>query len=188
MLFKVEAEVKVWDGDAVWIEMMPGMEIYAIVSTDVIDIGHRAIYAWWDLNLDHPVIFSSYREYEVWRRLSKVSGIGPLLSARILRVLGVEGLVQVLASGDVSSLVRIRGVGPKLAKRVVSELADMVSSKLKLGDYEDIVDAFAKWGFEREKVKDVLGKMLESGEKNIDDLLADVLRELAGGDGDDSTR
>jgi len=188
MLLRVEAEVKEYSGDTLWFQLAPGVDMYGVVATDGIESGRMSLYVWWDVNIDHPVVFSEYGEYEVWRRLSKVSGIGVLLGARILRVLGVDGLIRVLASGDISSLMKIKGVGMKLAKRIVSELADMVSAKIRVGNYGDIIEAFVKWGFDREQVQDVLQRVLERGDMKIDDLLAEVLKELAGGEEDDSAR
>ena len=68
--------------------------------------------------------FASERERELFERLITVSGIGPRLAQVVLSGLPTADLLQAIASGDVTRLTRIPGVGKKTAERMVVELRD----------------------------------------------------------------
>ena len=56
--------------------------------------------------------------------LLSVSGTGPAIALQALSAFTVGELISDLSSGDVNSLKRIKGVGKKLAERLVLELRD----------------------------------------------------------------
>ena len=63
--------------------------------------------------------------------LRQVSGIGP---STALRVLGAQGtpadVAAAIAQGDVDA-IKVKGVGPKIAKRVITELKDKMGAVLE---------------------------------------------------------
>ena len=68
--------------------------------------------------------FSTVQERELFRLLLSVSGTGPAIALQALSAFPVSELIGDLSTGDVNSLKRIRGVGKKLAERLVLELRD----------------------------------------------------------------
>ena len=68
--------------------------------------------------------FSTLEERELFRLLLSVSGTGPKIALQALSAFSVKELIRDLGSGDVDSLKRIKGVGKKLAERMVLELRD----------------------------------------------------------------
>ena len=68
--------------------------------------------------------FATADEREVFRGMIKVSGVGPKLALAALSAMRPDELRQYVASGDVSLLTRIPGVGRKTAERLVVELRD----------------------------------------------------------------
>jgi Holliday junction DNA helicase RuvA len=68
--------------------------------------------------------FSTMEERELFRLLLSVSGTGPKIALQALSAFSVKGLIHDLHHGDVDSLKRIKGVGKKLAERMVLELRD----------------------------------------------------------------
>lgn len=68
--------------------------------------------------------FPTLLEKEWHRVLTSVQGVGAKASMAILGALGPDALARAIALGDVSSLRKAPGVGPKLAQRVVLELRD----------------------------------------------------------------
>ena len=66
--------------------------------------------------------FLELQEKHLFERLTSVSGIGPALAIKILSGLPAEQLISALRSGDHAQLVRIPGVGKRLAERLVVEL------------------------------------------------------------------
>ena len=68
--------------------------------------------------------FLTTEERELFRLLLSVSGTGPAIALKALSAFTVGELISDLSSGDVNSLKRIKGVGKKLAERLVLELRD----------------------------------------------------------------
>ncbi len=68
--------------------------------------------------------FLTKEERTLFRLLLSVSGTGPAIALQALSAFTVGELISDLSSGDVNSLKRIKGVGKKLAERLVLELRD----------------------------------------------------------------
>lgn len=77
--------------------------------------------------------FSTEKEMECFKLLLTVSGIGPKAALAILSALSVEQLAVCIASSDVKSITQAKGVGPKVAQRVILELKDKLAKGLDLG-------------------------------------------------------
>ena len=68
--------------------------------------------------------FADVAERSAFDLLTAVQGVGPAVAMAILSHLGVGELRRALAVRDRAALHAVKGVGPKLAERVVLELAD----------------------------------------------------------------
>lgn len=60
--------------------------------------------------------------------LQTVQGVGVKAALSILSALSPDDLILALSAGDKAMITRADGVGPKLAQRIVNELADKASS------------------------------------------------------------
>lgn len=101
--------------------------------------------------------FHDPEEKRLFEKLVVVSGVGPKLAIKILSGLSPERTVQAIRAQDHAQLVRIPGVGKKLAERLVVELKD------KLDDFavapapaavqgpavEDVLSALTNLGYQR---------------------------------------
>src|SRR5262245_14028544 len=67
--------------------------------------------------------FSSEEERAWFAHLQTIPGVGAKVALAILDVLTVAELVDAIATQDKASVARANGVGPKLALRIVQELA-----------------------------------------------------------------
>lgn len=72
--------------------------------------------------------FALEEERELFRLLQKVSGVGPGLALQILSRAGVREIAQAIAEGRADVLKSLKGVGPKTAQRLVTELSDKVGA------------------------------------------------------------
>jgi Holliday junction DNA helicase RuvA len=68
--------------------------------------------------------FLTQEEKLLFERLISVSGIGPKLAITVLSGLAVADLIAAIRAGEVNRLVRIPGVGKKIAERIVLELRE----------------------------------------------------------------
>ena len=72
-------------------------------------------------------------EKEWHRLLMSVQGVGAKASLAILGTLGPEGLGRAIALGDWNSVKAAKGIGPKIAQRVVQELKDKAPAVMAMG-------------------------------------------------------
>jgi holliday junction DNA helicase RuvA len=98
--------------------------------------------------------FLESEEKRLFERLITVSGVGPKLAIKILSGLNSERVVQAIRGQDHAQLVRIPGVGRKLAERLVVELKDKL---------EDFAVAPAPTGPHGAAVEDVLSALVNLG-------------------------
>jgi len=67
--------------------------------------------------------FATTAERDAFVALQSVTGVGPRLALAMLAVHSPEGLSSIVALGDRGALERVPGVGPKVAARLLLELA-----------------------------------------------------------------
>ncbi len=72
--------------------------------------------------------FGSAGEREAFRQLTSVQGVGGRVALAILSTLDPAELASAIANGDKAMVARANGVGPKLAQRIVNELAGKMGS------------------------------------------------------------
>ncbi|QDP19310.1 Holliday junction branch migration protein RuvA [Sphingomonas xanthus] len=77
--------------------------------------------------------FGSAGERETFRALTGVQGVGGRVALAILSVLGPEELAGAVSRGDKAMVARANGVGPKLAMRIVNELAGKLGNPALAG-------------------------------------------------------
>ena len=72
--------------------------------------------------------FADDAERELFTLLQTVAGVGPRLALAVLAVHDPDTLRRALAGGEVKTLTRVPGIGPKVAQRLVLELKDKVGA------------------------------------------------------------
>lgn len=115
--------------------------------------------------------FANKRERDLFLMLIGVSGVGPNTARMILSSVTVEQAESAIASGDVSVLKSVKGVGAKTAERIIVDLKD----KIKLGDialigkagvatsaiFDEALAALVMLGFSQPTSSKVLKKLLQ---------------------------
>lgn len=87
--------------------------------------------------------FTTLAEKEWHRLLTSVQGVGAKASLAILGVLGADGVSRSIALGDWNAVKAAKGVGPKIAQRVVLDLKDKAPAVMSMGNAEPQMDADA---------------------------------------------
>ena len=77
--------------------------------------------------------FPTLVEKEWHRLLTSVQGVGAKASLAILGTLGPDGVSRAIALGDWNAVKAARGVGPKIAQRVVLDLKDKAPGVMAMG-------------------------------------------------------
>lgn len=68
--------------------------------------------------------FGTERERSLFRELIKVSGVGPRIALAILSGVTVDEFHRCIEAQDAATLVRVPGIGRKIAERLVIEMRD----------------------------------------------------------------
>lgn len=76
--------------------------------------------------------FMTLAEKEWHRLLTSVQGVGAKASLAILGTLGADGVSRAIALGDWNAVKAAKGVGPKIAQRVVLDLKDKAPAVMAL--------------------------------------------------------
>lgn len=75
--------------------------------------------------------FASKEELSVFNMLISVSGVGPKMGIAVLAAMSPSEFSLAVASGDFKAISKSKGIGPKLAQRIVLELKDKISKDIK---------------------------------------------------------
>ena len=130
--------------------------------------------------------FGSSGEREAFRQLTSVQGVGGRVALAILSTLDPVELATAIAHGDKAMVARANGVGPKLAQRIVNELAGKMGSPALAATAgggpprgtaaQDALSALANLGF---KPGDASAAVAAAAEELGPDATLDALVRLA---------
>ncbi len=134
--------------------------------------------------------FATKTELQCFKLLIGVSGVGPKVGIALLSDLTPEQITLAISAGDVKSLTRAQGVGPKLASRIILELKDKLKGfgtsdngvELKgsviadTGNISKAVGALAVLGFSAADVTPVLSKLDPS--LSVEQLIGETLKKM----------
>ena len=76
--------------------------------------------------------FPTLMEKEWYRLLMTVQGVGAKATLAILGALGAEGVSRAIALGDWNAVKVARGIGPKIARRIVFDLKDKAPAVMSM--------------------------------------------------------
>ncbi|NUU30198.1 Holliday junction branch migration protein RuvA [Arthrobacter sp. C9C5] len=117
--------------------------------------------------------FSSDDEREVFDVLLSVSGVGPRLALAVLAVHEPEAIRVAAHSGDGKAFTKVPGIGPKVAGRIVLELAGKLVPHGTPGGSAPAVSAEAVWKPQVVAAMTSLGWSEKDATASIDKSLAD---------------
>ncbi len=122
--------------------------------------------------------FASREELASFEMLISVSGVGPKVALCVLNALSPSEFSLAVATGDYKAISRSKGVGPKLAQRIILELKDKIAKDLQSdaaasgtvpgpipAGYisEDAVAALMVLGYSSKEASDAVRKVYQDG-------------------------
>ena len=134
--------------------------------------------------------FLEIEEKRLFERLITVSGVGPRLAIKMLSGLSSERTVQAIRGQDHAQLVRIPGVGKKLAERLVVELKEKLEdlavapapSERRLAPAaEDVLSALVNLGYQRPAAQKAIETAIDkdkTASDNFDELFRAAMKVI----------
>lgn len=142
--------------------------------------------------------FATQQEREVFRLLIAVNGIGPRMAQGILSGIPVSDLRSHIASGNLSALTAIPGVGRKIGERLIIELREKIGRLEPPGTSaaatqdkgstvrSEALMALLSLGYSRPAAEKAIRAALQesaAGSESVELLLKSALRHAAGQQG-----
>ncbi len=115
--------------------------------------------------------FQTEEELGFFEMLIAISGIGPKTALNVLNVSSVPALKRAIAAHDISHLVKVSGIGKKVAEKIVLELKDKVTgdgNDISLRDEVDAIEALKALGYSQKEARDALKEVEKTVTKTGD--------------------
>ena len=131
--------------------------------------------------------FSSLEEKTLFLRLIDISGVGPKMAMQILSGMAVPELTVAIATGDVKTLSKIKGLGKKTAELIVVSMRDQVSLDLTNAqsdisaavdkDAQEAVFALVSLGISNSDAVKIVNEVAKT-EKGAENIIREALKRL----------
>ncbi|MDO2947470.1 Holliday junction branch migration protein RuvA [Aeromonas simiae] len=179
-----------------------GYEVHMPMSCfyDLPDLGQEArIYTHFVVREDAQLLygFNHKQERALFRELIKANGVGPKLALAILSGMSASQFVMCVEREDISTLIKLPGVGKKTAERLVVELKDRlagwvshdlftpaavtlpepVNSLREPDASEEAASALVALGYKPAQASQIVGKVAKEG-MSVEEIIRDALRSL----------
>ena len=135
--------------------------------------------------------FADRMEKQMFQHLISVSGVGPSTAQVVLSSLSPYQVSMAILSEDERSFGRVKGIGPKTAKRIIIDLKDKVG-KVDAGrvltytgqnntNVDEALSALVALGFNRTQAQKAINELLNKEQKDwsVEALVKEGLRKLA---------
>jgi len=131
--------------------------------------------------------FLDLDEKNMFLKLISVSGVGPKMGITVLSNMNLADLAVAIATGDVKSLSKVKGLGKKTAERIILELKEQVSSEEMKGDEkeviatsepinEDAVVALMSLGFNKTESVNAIKYAMDNGAIKVEEIIRTALK------------
>lgn len=132
--------------------------------------------------------FITKTEREIFRLLISVSGVGPSIARIMLSSMTTDEIQHAIASGNVSAIQSVKGIGAKTAQRVLVDLRDKISKTYIIDEVSfpqnnttknEALSALEVLGFTKKQCEKVLDKILfEDKTLSVEILIKKALKNL----------
>ena len=138
--------------------------------------------------------FVKREDRDIFNILTSVSGVGSKMALTLLDEFPSSELIGFVIDGNYKELTRAKGVGPKLAQKIILELKDKLmnykdsepiviqsSSAQNSQALDDAQTVLISLGYEKDEIKDAMSKALSNLKDNssAEEILKESLRILS---------
>ena len=136
--------------------------------------------------------FLQREDRDIFNILTSVSGVGSKMALTLLDEFQSAELIGFVIKGEYKELTRAKGVGPKLAQKIILELKDKlmnyqdvepitVSTIQNNQNIEDAITVLTSFGYEKNEIKTAISKAVTLVKENAtaEDILKESLKVLS---------
>lgn len=136
--------------------------------------------------------FLHKEDRDIFNILTSVSGVGTKMALTLLDEFEASELIGFVIDGNYKEITRAKGVGPKLAQKIILELKDKlmnyqtkepikISTSVKVDDeaVEDAQMVLVSLGYERKEIQDAISKATIKGKMSAEEILKEALKILS---------
>ncbi len=171
MIGKLKGKLSEVDGNLGLIETSGGV-YYSTFLTPSLIANHQPpatveLYTYLQVREDALVLFGfeTKKEFQVFKLLLTVPGVGPKTAYSVISYLKPEALYEAVKGNDINSFTNVPGLGKKTAMKIILELSSKLKSEFDMTNMvlseEDktVVDALVSLGFKSTDAKNILSKL-----------------------------
>ncbi len=139
--------------------------------------------------------FLKREDRDIFNILTSVSGVGAKMALMLLNSFEVSDLVGFVLDGNFKELTKAKGVGPKLAQKIILELKDKLTgykdvvppanlntqTSISSQNVEDAQMVLVSLGYDNKEISAAISKVLSkiSAESPAEEILKEALRILS---------
>ena len=140
--------------------------------------------------------FLKREERDIFNILTSVSGVGLKMALTLINSFEISTLIGLVLDGNYKELTRAKGVGPKLAQKIILELKDKLTNygdtqQVKISktsstiefsqNIDDAVQVLTSLGYVRDEISDAMNKVMSRLDANApaEEILKDALTLLS---------
>ena len=136
--------------------------------------------------------FLHKEDRDIFNILTSVSGVGSKMALTLLDEFEASELIGFVIDGNFKEITRAKGVGPKLAQKIILELKDKlmnyqtnepvkIPSNVKVDNQavEDAQMVLVSLGYERKEIQDAISKAVADSKTTAEEILKEALKILS---------
>jgi len=133
--------------------------------------------------------FLNVHERSLFKALIKVNGVGPKMALGMLSGMTVDEFARAILNRDVSSLVKLPGVGKKTAERLVIEMKDAIDGAGLSGAHENNItksdirleaeSGLLSLGYKAQDITKILNNLDYKNANSSEDIIKMALQSIA---------
>lgn len=136
--------------------------------------------------------FLHKEDRDIFNILTSVSGVGSKMALTLLDEFEASELIGFVIDGNYKEITRAKGVGPKLAQKIILELKDKlmnyqtkepikIVSTAKVSDeaVDDAQMVLVSLGYERKEIQDAISKAINNNKTSAEEILKEALKVLS---------
>lgn len=148
------------------------------------------LYTYLSVREDSHTLYGFFEmgEKKLFSHLISVSGIGPNTALVVLSTMPIEEVRSAIANENVAAFGKVKGVGPKTAKRIILDLKDkiikegvdktVITSDLGNTVHQEALSALVSLGFQKNIIQKLITKSYTPG-ISVEELIKNVLKQVS---------